>query len=300
MLNPIRWWKNQRSWWKDRKDSPVYQSELKDIRDSVQKAMERPEDSQWRPRLEGQLPSADSDTPILLACCDEGYFYKFGRQLAISSIIADPDTRIHLHIYDPSPLCTADAEFLQVKLGPRLTVSTEGPERNPYQVPTAYFYAAGRFAVAADVLNHCKSPVMVIDVDGVVRRKMAPEFAKLASCDIGLIMRPEKRKPWRRILACAVFLNPTENGMRFIRDLGEALSLALQSCPAHHVDQTVLHELVHAYRHRGTPLKIAPLDLTWGDHDFSEDSTIWSAKGGRKRQFHGVSLEQARKIMSGA
>ncbi len=298
MLNPVRWYKHQKSWWKDRKDSPVYQSELHEIRESVRKALDQQDVEGWRPVLAGRLPEPGSDVPVLLACCDEGYFYKFGRQLAISAILADPVTRIHIHVYDPSPLCTADAEFLQSRLGPRLTISTEGPERNPYQDHSAFFFAAGRFAVAAEVLQHCNAPVMIVDVDGVVRRGMSPEFGKLTSFDVGLIMRPGKLKPWRKILACAVFVNTTENGTKFIQDTGAAVALALQSCPTHHVDQTILHDLVEAYASIAQPLTIAGLSMTWGDHEFSEESIIWSAKGGRKQGFHGITLPQAREVFS--
>lgn len=296
MLNPVRWYKNNRSWWKDRKDSPVYRSELRAIRESVRRAVARQDTASWRPVLTGRLPEPDSDVPVLLACCDENYFYKFGRQLAISAILADPVTRIHIHIYDPGPLCTADAEFLQRRLGHRLTISAEGPERNPYRDHSTYFFAAGRFAVAAEILQHCGAPVMIVDVDGVVRRGMSAELAKLNSFDVGLVMRPGKLKPWRRILACAVFVNATESGTKFIQDTGAAVALALRSCPTHHVDQTILNDLVEAYASTAQPLTVAGLSLTWGDHEFSEESMIWSAKGGRKQGFHGITLKQAREV----
>ena len=298
-MNPIRWYKNKRNWWKDRGDSPVYRRELREISASVRLAAAQPEATSWRPILRGKLPQPDGEGPVLLACCDEGYFYRFGRQLAISCILADPALRIHLHIYDPLSLCIADAEFLEERLGPRLTISMEGPERNPYldQNHSAYFYAAGRFAVAAEVQRHCNAPIMVVDVDGVVRRDTKAEFEKLTSCDVGLIMRPSSLRPWRRVLACAVFINATENGKSFVRDLGAAISLAQRSCPHHHVDQTALHELVVTRAEISPSMKIASLDLLWGDHTFSEESIIWSAKGGRKQSLSGISLRQARAVM---
>ena len=296
MVNFYRWYKNQRLWWQDISNSPVFPSQLKRIRQGVVRALDSPSPAGERPRLEGRLPEAGG-TPILLACCDEGYFYKFARQLIISAMLRDPVTRVHIHVYDPSPLGVADAEFLEHRFGNRLTISREGPERNPYAAPTAFYYAAGRFAVAAEVAERSGAPLMVIDADGVVRRGMSEAFSKLSAFDIGLHQRANKLKPWRRVLAGAVYVNATAGGLRFIADLSRAIHLNLQDRPDYHVDQTVLQYILEEYTRRNHRLSIAELGAGWIDSDFSEESLVWSAKGDLKDQFSLISLEEARSVI---
>ena len=296
MVNFYRWYKNQRLWWQDLGNSPVFPSQLKRIRQGVIKALGAPSPPGERPRLEGRIPEKGS-TPILLACCDEGYFYKFARQLIISAMLRDLVTRVHIHVYDPSPLCVADAEFLERRFGSRLTISREGPERNPYAAPSPFYYAAGRFAVAAEVAERSGAPLMVIDADGVVRRGMSDAFAKLSAFDIGLHQRANKLKPWRRVLAGAVYVNATEGGRSFIADLSRAIHINLQDRPEHHVDQTVLQYILEEYARRNAGPSIAELGSGWIDSDFSEESLVWSAKGDLKEQFSLISLEEARSVI---
>ena len=286
-------------WWTDRHNSPVFGSQLAHIRQCVSKAFEQNQSPGWSPRLNGRLPDASGDGPILMACCDESYFYRFGRQYLLSAALNCPRSRIHLHIYNPRPLCIADAEFLQARLSPRVTVSHEGPERNPYGEEAPFFFAAGRFAVAAMIARQSHAPIMLTDVDGLVRRSPVPELELLRSYDVGLIRREKMHKPWRRILACAVLVNPTEHALRFLERLSSAIHHSLARRPHYHVDQTAIAFLLDAYAAGGAPLHMAPLGMTWGDHRFSPESIIWSAKGARKQQLQGLSLQQARDIILG-
>jgi hypothetical protein len=292
--NPLK-----QNWRKDWRDSPVFPWQLRHISRAVSRAMADRGALSVRPSLRGTLPDPTDGRPVVLACCDDVYFYRFARQLAFSAVDRSPATRIHLHIYEPGPICIADAEALGKRLHPHLTVSHDGPERNPCGEGPAPYFTGGRFAVAAEILAASPAPLMVIDADGIVRADLAPEFSKIPDCDVGLILRPRRKKPWRRVLACATLFQPTAAGRRLADDLSAAIHLSLQCKPHYHVDQTAMAFLLDAWRQSGLPLRIAELGMTWGDHDFADSSAIWSAKGARKREMEVISLQQARDYIIG-
>jgi hypothetical protein len=127
----------------------------------------------------------------------------------------------------------------------------------------------------------------MIDVDGIVRRDLEREIRALAGSDVGIILRPHQPRIWRRILACAVLLNPTVEGRRFSARLVAALDRILRSAPRFHIDQIVIYYL---WRHCRRRVRIAELDERWADHEFSPTGLIWTAKGNARK------LELAEKI----
>lgn len=287
-------------WWRDRRDSPAFWWQLRGIREAVRLACAADPPPRLDISLDGQLPDINEKSPILLACCDEVYFYRFGRQLAFSMQRHSPAVRIHLHLFDPSPLCIADVEMLVARLGNQLSFSYEGNERNPYVKPHGIFFATGRFAIAGYFADRNRVPVMVIDIDGAVRRDLAEEFAALATYDVGAVFRDPTRMPWRRILACAVYINTTDAARLFAARMGKAMELAVAIQPPYHIDQTTLYYLLDYYSSRPAELSVTDLGRKWCDHKFQEGSLIWSAKGKLKAEFLQMNMAEARKIASGA
>ena len=287
------------SLWKERRDNPIYLWRLHSIKENVRLSCA----AEWFPELdfavEGNLPGLDETSPILLACGDEIYFYRFARQLALTMREHSPSIRIHLHLFDPSPLCIADAEVLEARIGRQLSISYETGQRNPYGRPHTVFFAAGRFAVARLLLERNHVPVMTIDIDGRIRRDLVEAFDALTRHDVGVVWRRSQLRPWRTILACAVFFNTTQPARLFAARLAEALRLSLMKRPAYHVDQTTIHYLLHYYAFHQLKLYSANLGLAWGDHRFGEDSLIWSAKGKRKADLLRFDKAEARRIVSG-
>lgn len=233
-------------------------------------------------QLLGDLPKADGK-PVLLACCDEVYFYRFARDLAASARQTSPGVRMHIHIYEPPSQCINDAAELQRQLGEAMTVSHEPAGRSPYGRPSPFFFTAARFAIAHHILERNRAPILMIDVDGVVCRDLEPEIRALGTWDVGLVLRPEQKRIWRRVLACAVLLNPTDAGRSFATRLAVALERVLRSAPRFHSDQIVMHYLCRYCRRHGEDLRIADLGERWADHEFAPDSLIWTAKGGARK-----------------
>lgn len=274
-----RWFK-----WSDLKDSPVFWHRRIPIWLGAQAILRGSVTADYAPRLDllGALPDADGQ-PVLLACCDEVYFQRFAHHLAVSACETNAGLHTHVHIYEPSSRCIEDAAKLQRRLGDRLTISYEPPGRSPYKKASKFFFTSGRFAVAHRILDRNRVPVMVIDVDGIVRRDLKAEISSLAEWDVGLILRPYQRRIWRRVLACAVLLNPTPAGRLFSARLAAAVERVLRRTPSFHSDQLLLHYLCEHHRRHGDALRIADLDERWASHDFDPDSLIWTAKGNARK-----------------
>jgi hypothetical protein len=234
------------------------------------------------PQLLGDLPEADGK-PVLLACCDEVYFYRFARDLAATAHRTSPGVRTHIHIYEPSIRCIDDAAELQRRLGEGMTVSYELTGRSPYRTASPFFFTTARFAIAHHILERNRAPVLMIDVDGAVCSELEPEIRALANWDVGLILRPNQNRIWRRVLACAVLFNPTAEGRRFSARLAAALERVLRSAPRFHIDQIVIYYLCRYCRRHHENVQIIDLGERWADHEFTPESLIWTAKGNARK-----------------
>ena len=274
-----RWFKSS-----DLKDSPVFWHRRIPVWLGTQAVLRGGVTADYAPRLDllGDLPDADGK-PVLLACCDEVYFQRFAHQLAISACETNAGVHTHVHIYEPSSRCLEDAAILQRRLGDRLTISYEPPGRSPYKKASPFYFTSGRFAVAHRILDRNRAPVMAIDVDGIVRRDLEAEISSLAEWDVGLILRPHQKRIWRRVLACAVLLNPTPAGRLFSARLAAAVERVLRRTPRFHSDQLLLHYLCEHCRRHGDSLRIVDLGERWADHEFRPDSLIWTAKGNARK-----------------
>ena len=109
-----------RSWfdWKDWKDNPVFWFQRVPVWLETQAVARsiRQADNATSLQFVGDVPDSRGE-PILLACCDEVYFYRFARHLAASGHQASPDLFIHIHIYEASSRCLEDAAALRRRLG---------------------------------------------------------------------------------------------------------------------------------------------------------------------------------------
>lgn len=236
--------------------------------------------------LEGGWPDADDRRPVVFAACDEGYFYRFAQHLALSSAARSPGTRVHLHLYEPSPKCLADADELIRRCGGRVTISREGPDRNPFKRPMSFYFAAGRFAVASRMRKQIKAPILMVDADGLVANDLVTGFASLSSMEAGFILQPENTALYRKILASAIYLGTIGDEVQeFFTRLADGIGLALAMAGRYHVDQIGIHyALQYCHSHNGGP-RIEPLGLEWSDYCFDPDSLIWSTKGARKDRY---------------
>lgn len=273
---------------RNRHDNAVWWWQQQRVRRAVRKAFEAPQPLELDAELnlEGNWPDKADPRPVVFAACDEGYFRRFGQHLALSSAARSPETRVHLHLYTPSPACLTEADAIVARCGGRLTISTEGPERDPFGRPMSFYFAAGRFAVASRMRKSISAPILMVDADGLVANDLNAGFGEIAPLEAGFILQPENAALYRKILASAIYLGPGNAAVdEFFTRLADGIGLALRQGGKYHVDQIGIHYALRWLdRHGGGP-RIEGLDLKWSDYLFRPESLIWSTKGARKGRY---------------
>lgn len=283
--------------WRNRHDNAVWFWQQRRVRRAMLRAFAAPAplalDRQLH--LAGGWPDASDPRPVVFAACDEGYFDRFGQHLALSSAARSPGTRVHLHLYQPSPDCLARADAIVARCGGRLTVSHEGPARNPFGRPMSFYFAAGRFAVASRMRGQIEAPILMVDADGLVANDLVDGFAGLAGAEAGFILQPENEALYRRILASAIYLGTTgERVEEFFTRLADGIGIALAMGARYHVDQIGIHYALEHCHRTATGPAIEPLGLEWSDYLFRPESLIWSTKGARKGRYEELLAEVER------
>ena len=274
--------------WRNRHDNAVWFWQQRRVRRAMRRAFaaQTPIGLDQRLVLEGGWPNADDPRPVVFAACDDGYFDRFAQHLALSSAARSPGTRVHLHLYEPSPKCLAHAGELVERCGGHLTISHEGAARNPFSRPTSFYFAAGRFAVASRMRKEIRAPILMVDADGLVANDLLNGFAGLRPMEAGFILQAENTALYRKILASAIYLGTTGAQVEeFFTRLADGIGLALAMAGHYHVDQIGIHyALQFCGLHQCEP-RIEALGLEWSDYRFDPGSLIWSTKGARKDRY---------------
>lgn len=280
--------------WRARHDNAVWFWQQRRVRSAIHTAFaaSTPLESDREIVLTGGWPDCDDRTPVVLAACDELYFERFGQHLALSGAARSPATRVHLHVYTPSPACLDAINGLVARCGGRLTVSHEGPARNPFGRPMSFYYAAGRFAIASRMRRTIAAPILMVDADGLVANPLVEEFLSLSKVEAAFILQPENEALYRRVLASAIYLGASSprTGEFFTR-LGHGIGLALSHAGHYHVDQIGIHYALEWCAANNVGPQIDGLSLTWSDYRFDPASLIWSTKGARKGRYEELLAE---------
>lgn len=233
----------------------------------------------------GGEPPRKHKPGLLLACCDEVYYARFATTLIETAKRNSPNQHVHIHVYQPSQAWKSKASRV-VGSNSGLSLSWEDSRRNPFENggKDHIYFAAARFAVARRIVEQSRSAVLVMDIDGLIVRSLDEPFAAFEDHDVGLIRR-RTVKPWQKNAAGAVLIQPTQNGIEFIRRVADVLHRVLAQKPEFHVDQMVIHSVYRSFRLSSKRLRVFPLTQAFADWDFLPDSYIWSAKGDRKLGF---------------
>lgn len=271
--------------WRNRHDNAVWWWQQARVRRTIDRAFAAivPARIDEQIATEGSWPAADDRRPLVVAACDETYFERFGIQLARSSALRSPATRVHLHLFAPSVSCVDRAGALAGELGDRLTISREDGSRNPFGRPASFYYAAGRFAIAARLRRTVEAPIMLVDADGLVAADLRQGFDALAGTEAGFILQPQNAANYRKVLASAIYVGIGSDD--FFTRLSDGIGLALAEGGRYHVDQLGIHFALQWRERHGRPLNARQLGLEWSDYKFAPDSLIWSAKGARKDRY---------------
>ncbi|MBP0614964.1 hypothetical protein [Jiella mangrovi] len=236
----------------------------------------------FRRTVQGSLPSR-SGPPILHAACNELYYWEFARTFLRSIESIGAPERFHLHLCEPSSDALRDVEVLAASLPSiDLTWTWDQGENATLPVYPTIYYAAVRFLIAPIIIEASNSTVLCLDIDGIARRSITAGFEELAgSEDVRLIKRPGQ-KSVRRVLASALSIRPTKAGRRFADRLGRSIATILKMRPRYHIDQIAIVRIVEAMEAKGE-LETAQMPLSFADHEFDDDSIIWTAKSWQRK-----------------
>jgi hypothetical protein len=231
--------------------------------------------------VSGTLPQP-GEGGVIVAACDDYYYKHFAITLVLSMELLETAQRLHLHLCAPSLQAVTHIEQMSRSLRyVSLTWTVDDcnlAEGLPYKT---IYYAASRFLIAPAVIEAAGAPVLCIDIDGIAIQKIWPAYEPVRrDADVLVTRRPEQEKPWRKILAGAIGLNPTSEGTRFAANLSRALASVLDLRPSYHIDQIVFHYLMIATSRR-TSLMVKDMPKKFIDFDFANDSVIWTAQAWR-------------------
>jgi hypothetical protein len=239
-----------------------------------------------RARIQGELPLPDetgAGPGIVFVACDDVYYARFAADFLFSAEDTGHAHRIHIHLYAPSAQTLAHIDALRRNLQhTRLTCSWEDDGYKSYGIDETIYFAAARFIMIHHLLQASRSPILACDIDGFIHRPLDEAFTLISGADVTFHFRLGERRIWRRILAAAVGIAPTVQGLRFAERMALCIQASLLRRPDFHTDQTILYFLYRFARRWWRGIRWQHLPLSLVDYDFRDDSFIWTAKGPRK------------------
>ncbi|MBF0169132.1 MAG: tetratricopeptide repeat protein [Alphaproteobacteria bacterium] len=150
--------------------------------------------------------------PVVVVGCDAGYFARYAATLHQSLVrCEDGKTGLHVHLVHP------DAASLEAARAMGAGISLETPEfggcsRNFVNT----YFASARFLALPRLLEAYDRPLLVMDVDAVVLKPLAPLWATLLGADMAIRrLKGSMVDPWNLPQANLVGVNPTPGGKRF-------------------------------------------------------------------------------------
>jgi hypothetical protein len=196
-------------------------------------------DNTWNPV---EPISRDGRPFTILVSGNQEYMKRFGHGFLRSVAEKSPGANVHLHLCDPGTdpidlLLQARSTF------PELHVSASWSKRPDLPRPT--YFACARFLIAPRILRQTGAPILVVDLDAVLRRDPTAFIAAFDGVDLGLAVS-ENSAHWNTVKANMVWAAPTEVGLRFMSGLANYLEVALTSSECvWTLDQTALWAARH-------------------------------------------------------
>lgn len=161
---------------------------------------------------------AEAADLVVMAGCDSIYFHRFGDALANSLAKTCRRVLLHFHVVDADDGILVRLEQMRERLPglPIRLTSEPVPATLPPDLRRTYF-ACARFLRLPDVLADYQRPVLMLDVDMVVLKDVAPlvEQLRQEGADLALI-HGEPRDPWCCLWADVILAAPTERTFDYL------------------------------------------------------------------------------------
>jgi hypothetical protein len=238
------------------------------------------------PPLLGQVPSAKPEDVVIFFAADSRFFWEHGLVLIGSAARSSPQAKCHVHVINPDPGVGPAIEAIRTILADLdLSYSYEHIDfEGCSDVHIRTYYASVRFVRLAEVYARAPAHYLCVDADGIVRGDVTEPVRAAqpggAACDVGIYLRFDDR-PHMAVLASASLWRPTAGAAKFLEEVGTLIRSTLEAREAiWFLDQIVLNHVLRAFGNSQTAVR--PLDITYLDWFFHDDSLIWTGKGPRK------------------
>lgn len=199
---------------------------------------------------------------VAFTSCDGRYFTKYIDALANSLAATTPDCGLHIHVVDPDGETSAHAERLRQRLpGLPIRLSAEPSPPGLDAEQRRVYYACARFLRLPDLLEGYGKPLLMLDIDMVVLRGIAPLLAQLDREDADLAMiHGQPRDPWCCLWADVVAARPTPLALAYLRKVRAYIAYFFERRdPRWFLDQVALF----AVRAAGFAGRPQPAILQW-------------------------------------
>lgn len=215
------------------------------------------------PTLETVVELADGAGPVIFVNGDEVYLRRFGPDLLQSIARHSPGASVVLNVVSPSAT-TFDLIAEWRRVHPlALGVSCEHPRLSGWTpVRRSTYYACARFIRAFQWHRKLGRPIIVVDLDAVVRSDLRQLVGEMAGHDLGLLLDQRRRGPSREITVCFNYYNDTPLAGRFLAAVSAYIGhFLLDAEPRWMLDQTAHLAVLHQLRRREPALRVRWYDF---------------------------------------
>ncbi|PSH64889.1 hypothetical protein CU102_20840 [Phyllobacterium brassicacearum] len=228
--------------------------------------------------------STDSRTEssdLILAACNDAYFYTFAIDLIRSMERIESTHSLHLHLLEPSDAVIQKAEELKRKLiWVKLTYTVDQCALAASVNNRAIYYTSARFLLAPSILARGIDRLLIIDVDAVMNFSPWGLFDRTSlKHSGGFIFRPHMNRPTRKVLASAVFFHSSAGSMRLADTLARSLAVTFKSRPRYHIDQILPHYICTIATSRFWDFSTFDIPAKLMGYSYQADAAFWTTKG---------------------
>lgn len=215
---------------------------------------------------------------IVYVACDPVYFRRFAGPM-LRSVAEDSglDAAICLHVVNPDPETARAMEAEAAAYGAeRFVLVRERADLAPLGAQAKTHFACSRFLFLPELLARYGRPVLMLDVDLLVLRDLAPLLATSAAADLGAMTNALKRLDiWSLVYADVLHVRPTPAAAAFLDLAARYVRHFLKPGTAHwFLDQAALAGVVLAgFADRPPPR------IVWYPTDVHSSELVFDAAG---------------------
>nr|WP_274390015.1 hypothetical protein [Azospirillum doebereinerae] len=201
--------------------------------------------------------------PAIMVSGDDVYIRRFGPDLLQSIARHSPGASVVLHLVAPTAGTLGLVEEWRRRYPLALAVSRERPDLSGWPpVRRSTYFACVRFIRAFQWHQRLGRPLIVLDLDAVVRSDLRQLASGMTDRDLGLMLDKRRRGPFREILVGFDYYNNTPLAGRFLATVAAYIGhFLLDAEPRWMLDQSAHLATVDWFQRRNPPLRIR-----W--HDF--------------------------------